>query len=192
MPSNPSTLAPVKAWPDRNGTLHRSIEGWRVAELRALLAETDGSSGIDTKWLDMLAADLANGQYDALVAILTTGPRSRPKTRKQAGTTDPKRATARVNLQLTLADVRRMTEWSDDEIASHVADGSVKKVKGIGPAKFEVLQEWAAERGMAKMGFARMRDAVDKCAGDPPAEGGTNTTRDGDVPAEPPVPTGAD
>lgn len=90
------TPKPVKAWPDSNGVLHPTIESWRIAEMLALLHTTDGSGAIDEKALETMAIDLAGNQAESLLAILTTGPRSRPAARKRAGTTNPKRATKRL------------------------------------------------------------------------------------------------
>jgi hypothetical protein len=89
----------ITAWQDSSGVLHASIESWRVAEVRGVLSVTDGSGGIPNDMLDKLAADLATTQAEALLAILTTGPRTRAKARKAAGTTNPRRA-ARMQAKL--------------------------------------------------------------------------------------------
>lgn len=113
-----STVTPVKAWPDRTGVLHPTIDQWRVAELKALLYETDGSAGVEPKYLDMIAADLVNSQAESLLRVLTTGPRSRPKARRVAGTTNPKRAARRATPAQAAAGIAAMREAVDGATAS--------------------------------------------------------------------------
>src|SRR5690242_8177928 len=90
-------VTPIKAWPDSRGTLHPTIGTWRVAEMYHLLATMNGSGqiqgeGVNTeKILTDMADDLVQ-HGDAILAILTTGPRSRPSRRKAGGTTNPRRA----------------------------------------------------------------------------------------------------
>lgn len=82
---------PVKAWPDRDGTLHATIEEWQAHEMRTQIKLSNGASLMNDEQIARLAADLIDGR-DAVIAILTTGPKSRPGARKKAGTTQPKRA----------------------------------------------------------------------------------------------------
>ena len=98
------TVKAVKAWLDSDGTLHATIEGWQQAELVRLLGTTDGSGGIANEGetqmnscaevFETMATDLLKNR-EALLAILTTGPRARPKARKAVGTTQPRRAAKR-------------------------------------------------------------------------------------------------
>jgi hypothetical protein len=81
-------MQPVKAYPDSTGALHRTVEEWQAAELLHL-AEEGGSQHAD------LFANLVLNHADKVLAILTTGPRSRPSRRKVAGTTNPKKAARR-------------------------------------------------------------------------------------------------
>lgn len=85
---------PIKkatAFTASDGSMHATVEEAQRHELRAFLNTVDGTAGVDEKWLDAIASDLVD-QRDAILDILTTGPRSRPSTRKQKGTTMPKRA----------------------------------------------------------------------------------------------------
>jgi hypothetical protein len=75
-----------------DGVLHATVEEAQEAEMLRVLNQTNGSAGLDPKVLEMLAADLVGTQFEALLDILTTSPRSRPKARKSAGTTSPRRA----------------------------------------------------------------------------------------------------
>lgn len=79
-----------------DGTLFSTIEEVRKRELQLLALThkektgcdvTDGGSHLLVSWIVENA--------DAILDILTTGPRSRPAARKKAGTTAPKRAVGR-------------------------------------------------------------------------------------------------
>lgn len=74
-----------------DGVIYADIRQAQAAEFRVLLDEVDGSALVPENALTMLANDLPN-HADAVLAILTTGPTSRPKARKKGGTTNPKRA----------------------------------------------------------------------------------------------------
>lgn len=78
-----------------DGVVYATVEEAQASELFALLKQTDGSAGVELANLKMLAQDLVTDGRDALLAILTTGPRSRPKARRTPGTTAPKRAVKR-------------------------------------------------------------------------------------------------
>src|SRR6187549_730693 len=86
---------------DSNGVIHATAEEAQKAELSSLLKPILGrvwdlqtAGGVDNgvQYLSSLADELLNAS-DILITILTTGPRSRPTSRKRAGTTNPKRAT---------------------------------------------------------------------------------------------------
>jgi hypothetical protein len=124
-----ATVKAVKAWQDSDGTLHATIEGWQQAELVGLLKTTDGSGLIVEKGdtaqhssadiFVILAKGLIKGR-EALLAILTTGPRARPKARKAVGTTQPKRAArGRATTEQVsglVAAMRDATNASSDDI----------------------------------------------------------------------------
>lgn len=80
---------------DSAGNLHATVELAQVAELKTLLATIDGSGMIEEVNRDRVIVTMAYdlvAHRDELLAILTTGPRSKPKARKAPGTTNPKRA----------------------------------------------------------------------------------------------------
>lgn len=87
-----------------DGVVHASLFEAQCAEMLALLKTIDGTGMIypapgsslevnatPEAIFERIADDLVN-HSDAILAILTTGPRSRPKARKAGGTTNPKRA----------------------------------------------------------------------------------------------------
>lgn len=78
----PLTRAKERPFVDSNGGLHVNADDAQRAELGILLGEDAGPEFI----LALIK------HRSEVVAILTTGPRSRPKARKAAGTTSPKRA----------------------------------------------------------------------------------------------------
>lgn len=86
-----------------DGSRYATVHEAQVAELVQLLNKTDGSAYISTNITGSAASAveiLAKGileEADAYLAILTTGPRSRPKARRVAGTTSPKRAARKTN-----------------------------------------------------------------------------------------------
>lgn len=74
-----------------DGTMCATLEEAQVKELRVLLNVIDGSGAVNPEALDIIASDLVK-HSDELLDILAMTPRSKPKARKQAGTTNPKRA----------------------------------------------------------------------------------------------------
>lgn len=117
----------VKAWQDSEGKLHATVEGWQSAELKKLLGTTNGTGCIANKGqvmpydtdeiFTMMATDLLK-QREELLAILTMGPRARPKARKAAGTTQPKRAGRRI---VTLASALASAESNGGELMNSQA-----------------------------------------------------------------------
>ncbi len=87
-----------------NGVLYATLAQAQVAEMLAVLKQTDGSGDMTDAMLERMAVDLVNGQRDALLAILTTGPTSRPGARRKAGTSNPKRAAAKAAKATTKAE----------------------------------------------------------------------------------------
>lgn len=86
-------ITKTKGYLDSTGVMHATVEGAQFAEMRALFAVLNGSGSVDDKVIKDIVADLLQPNHVArLLSILTTGPRSRPKARKAAGTTSPKRA----------------------------------------------------------------------------------------------------
>lgn len=81
---------PIKVWPDSAGGLHKTVEEWRQVELELLLQPSVGFNGLPE--MHKSAAQAIIDNTDAILAILTTGPTSRPGARKKAGTTQPRRA----------------------------------------------------------------------------------------------------
>lgn len=80
----PLTRAKERPFVDSNGGLHVNADDAQRAELGILFGE-DAEPG--NPLIDALIK-----HRNEVIAILTTGPRFRPKARKAAGTTSPKRA----------------------------------------------------------------------------------------------------
>lgn len=103
-------ITKTTGYADSNGTVHCSLALAQKAELLMLLKTTDGSGRMpDGPGLDEMAADLI-AHKDDLLAILTTGPRTRAKARKAPGTTNPRRAAKRATDQQAkegFADMRQ-------------------------------------------------------------------------------------
>ena len=79
---------------DSNGAMHATVEEAQLAELKNLLH--DDFASVDN---DQAREDIAlfiQRRADAILGILTTGPRTRVKARKTVGTTNPRRAARRV------------------------------------------------------------------------------------------------
>lgn len=93
----------TQGYADSSGVVHGTLEAAQQAEMVKLLGMTDGTSSAyipadkSDECLGLMAADLIRSR-DALLAILTTGPRTRPKARKAAGTTNPRRAAKRATV----------------------------------------------------------------------------------------------
>jgi hypothetical protein len=109
----------ITAWQDSSGALHTCIEAWQQAEMLTVLNETDGSAMVSAEHLKMLANDLVGSQRDAVLAILTTGPRTRAKARKAAGTTNPRRA-ARTQAKLATG----VNEARNGDVAAEPVEAS--------------------------------------------------------------------
>ena len=80
-----------------DGVVYATVEDAQVSEMKAVLkpmAERVFSDDSASIQLDHMAKELLANR-DLLIAILTTGPRSRPGRRKAAGTTAPRRAAKR-------------------------------------------------------------------------------------------------
>jgi hypothetical protein len=75
-----------------DGTLHTTVEGARRAELHAIF--DDAVIGVTPDTTDAIVDHIIKEQ-DAILDVLTTGPRSRPKARRVAGTTAPQKAARR-------------------------------------------------------------------------------------------------
>jgi hypothetical protein len=71
-----------------DGVVYATVEEAQRAELEVLFQAND-------PWQTEEVAKAIVQHSDAVLAILTTGPRTRPKARKAAGTTNPKRAAKR-------------------------------------------------------------------------------------------------
>ncbi len=117
------TVKAVKAWQDSAGRLHATVEEWQQAELQKLLGVTNGSGLVADKGeaaeytSEDVFKELSKGllqEREALLAILTTGPRARPKARKAVGTTQPKRAARRNGQQLAEAIAAAIPHPADD------------------------------------------------------------------------------
>jgi hypothetical protein len=82
----------IKAWTAEDGSIYATAEEAARRDLFNIVtaAQADLNVEIASKIVDglMIHAELA-------VSALTTGPRTRPKARKAAGTTNPKRAAKR-------------------------------------------------------------------------------------------------
>lgn len=76
-----------------DGQVYATVEEAQRAELEAIIDPVLANN--DNVHQPRAIINTLFERADDIVAILTTGPRSRPKTRKAAGTTAPKRARAR-------------------------------------------------------------------------------------------------
>ncbi len=85
---------------DSAGVMHSSVKEAQRAELMKVFdIDVAANSNTDPRARIWNAEDIADkllANADAILAILTTGPRTRTKARKVAGTTNPRRA-ARVS-----------------------------------------------------------------------------------------------
>lgn len=101
----------VEAWQDSQGTLHSTIEDWKRVELGFLISpmleRVEALPRGDKP--DQLGAELL-AQQDALLSVLTTGPRSRPGARKKPGTTSPRRAAKRATPAQAREDFKAMRD----------------------------------------------------------------------------------
>lgn len=80
-----------KGYLDSKGVLHATIGDAQRAELLTLFASEHDA---EFKWTAHELAEyiVRDAVSETLLALLTLTPRSKPKARKQAGTTSPKRA----------------------------------------------------------------------------------------------------
>lgn len=97
-------ITKTKGYLDSNGVIHATVEEAQGAEMVALLGPMlerakEGSNG--TLRVELLTGELL-AQSEALLAILTIGPTSRPKARKAKGTTNPKRAARKAAVDASL------------------------------------------------------------------------------------------
>lgn len=108
---------------DSTGQRHASIEEAQLAELQHLLSDF---ASVTDPHVHREIALFIQRQSDTLLAILTTGPRSRPATRKRAGTTNPRRATrhtiSKEKTDKLFAQMREAVE--NGEAATQLPDGS--------------------------------------------------------------------
>lgn len=88
MPINKAT-----GYVDSSGAMHASIEEAQLAELKHTLG--DFASVSEDEAMREEIAIFIQRRADAILAILTTGPRSRPRTRRAAATSNPRRAARR-------------------------------------------------------------------------------------------------
>lgn len=111
-------MTTVKAYKDSNGVLHETVEGWQLAEMQTILkpvlarvwdSQTAGGADNGVQNLHNLSSELI-AIRDILLNLLTTGPRSRPSTRKRPGTTSPKRAAKRATPAQAVEEYKTMRE----------------------------------------------------------------------------------
>jgi hypothetical protein len=156
-------LTKTTGYLDSAGNMHATVEAAQKAELYLLLGTHVHNTA---EAADVADAILANA--DAIIAILTTGPRSKAKARKTPGTTNPTRALARVSLDQTLQQIRDQYGWTDAELVEGIHTGKVLKLRGIGEQRYELLKQWAkkqprpqpATEAEAQAGFTAMREAA--------------------------------
>jgi hypothetical protein len=77
-----------------DGVVYATVEEAQAAELRAIFGHSNIVRNEDMSDSDVFAQAVLKN-VDAVLAALTIGPRTRPKARKAAGTTNPKRAAKR-------------------------------------------------------------------------------------------------
>lgn len=111
-----------------NGSIYETLEEAQRVELASLLDRAfEARHGIKELNYSALADELL-AKSDELLAILTLGPKSRPKARKQAGTTNPKRAksgASKASPEVAKAGFNAMRKATND------ADAFVKKENEI-------------------------------------------------------------
>lgn len=82
----------TRAYKASNGVVYASIEEAQKAELERLFEkESDGAP----TYVSWEIAEKLLKEAETVLAILTTGPRARPKARKSPGTSNPKQAVKR-------------------------------------------------------------------------------------------------
>jgi hypothetical protein len=113
---------PTKAWIAGDGTLYPTAELACQRDLFNMFSE--GYPGQTSESISALVALLVNNA-DLVVAALTSGPRSRPKARKAAGTTNPRRAARRATPVQATAGFTAMRQaaeqGSDGPVCSEAA-----------------------------------------------------------------------
>lgn len=112
-----------------DGQVYATVEEAQRAEVRSLLVH----------YTDIIGSNVSHGGDESIIKwvfdhsallleILTTGPRSRPSTRKKAGTTAPRRARARAATATEAANgFKAMREAVDPNDAS---PATVRRVCG--------------------------------------------------------------
>jgi hypothetical protein len=112
-------LTKTTGYLDSDGCMHATVEAAQKAELNLLLGVHVHNTA---EAADVADAILANA--DAIIAILTTGPRSKAKTRKAPGTTNPRRAMKRQRATEAEAQAgfTAMREAANGELVPAAAD----------------------------------------------------------------------
>lgn len=112
-------ITPTKAYKASDGTLHATPEAAQEAELHAILAGAANQIVTTQDINGPAASNIIMGvvmkNRDAILDILTTGPRSRPARRKVNGAVAPKRKAKAVaatpeQAQAGFAGMRAATE----------------------------------------------------------------------------------
>lgn len=99
---------------DSAGVVHATVEEAKAHELMALARRSDCCKEAPVE--DMASFIMDNA--DDILAILTTGPTSRPSTRKRAGTTSPKRA-VKAGSPASKAGFKAMRQAVDGGMTAH-------------------------------------------------------------------------
>jgi len=118
-------ITKTAGYADSKGVVYSTLEAAQVAEMLNLLLTINGTGdisdynsqgeqvdGLAMKLINCMAGDLVV-HTNELLAILTTGPRTRPKARKAAGTTNPRRAAKRATQEQVANGVAAMREAVD-------------------------------------------------------------------------------
>lgn len=121
-------IAKTTGYRDSAGELHATVEEAQRAELIALLNTVDGTGLFvkddADKAIALMAEDLVKHR-DELLTILTLTPTSRPKARKSAGTSNPRRAAKRATPQQAqqgFEDMRQAANGTPDNETPTTAD----------------------------------------------------------------------
>jgi hypothetical protein len=111
-------LTKTTGYLDSAGNMHATVEAAQKAELAKLFNLSE------KLWSHEQIADYILANADAIIAILTTGPRSKAKARKAPGTTNPRRAMKRQRATEAEAQAgfTAMREAANGELVPAAAD----------------------------------------------------------------------